>query len=229
MNRIYDSLRQCALFRDIPDERLKKDIMPYGKLQDYPKNKYLITYQQRIETFAVVVSGRIQTQHIFTDGTYSILDVMEKSETVGADLLWTSSRVSPYYAVAAVQSQVLLFPVSMITERGKISEDCRQLIMGKLLLLISQENMRKQYRLAILSQKGLRERVMTYLTMQSVKRNSPTFEIPFSREELASYLCVNRTALSHELSRMRKEGLIDFRMKEFTLLKHADAEIEPIE
>ena len=40
-----------------------------------------------------------------------------------------------------------------------------------------------------------------------------------SREQLAQYLCVNRSALSNELSKMKREGLIDFHKDQFTLLK----------
>ena len=74
------------------------------------------------------------------------------------------------------------------------------------------------FRVPILSQRGLRDRVLVYLTMQAERRGTMTFRIPFSREELAAFLCVNRSALSHELSRMEAEGLIRFRKNEFTLL-----------
>ena len=89
--------------------------------------------------------------------------------------------------------------------------------MHRLLNLVSQENMKKEHRLAILYQKGLRDRIMEYLTMQAEKQGSGCITIPFSREELASFLCVNRTALSHELSKMRAEGIIEFRKNRFTL------------
>lgn len=78
--------------------------------------------------------------------------------------------------------------------------------------------MKKEYRLTIMAQKGLRERILVYLTMQANKRGTNSFTIPFSREELASFLCVNRSALSHELSLMQQEGLIRFHKNEFTLL-----------
>lgn len=85
-------------------------------------------------------------------------------------------------------------------------------------MLISDENMRKEYRLAILFQKGIRDRIMTFLTMQANKRHTNTFSVPFSREEMASYLCVNRTCLSHELSLLEREGIIKFHRNVFTLL-----------
>ena len=90
--------------------------------------------------------------------------------------------------------------------------------MRQALLILSHDNMKKHYQLTILSQHGLRQRILAYLSMQATRRKSSSFSIPFSREELACYLCVNRSALSHELRRMEKDGLIRFRKNRFTLL-----------
>jgi len=92
-----------------------------------------------------------------------------------------------------------------------------KMFLIRLLTLLSHESVRKEYRLAILARRGLRERVMTYLTMQAQKRGAASVTIPFSREELASFLCVNRSALSHELSCMARDGLITFHKNRFTL------------
>lgn len=112
---------------------------------------------------------------------------------------------------------MLRFPAVLLTEHNLLPERTRHQIKENLLKMISQDNMRREYRLAILSQKGLRERVMTYLSMQATKRHKNTFTVPFSRENLAAYLCVNRSALSHELSMMQKEGLISFHKNTFSI------------
>ena len=72
--------------------------------------------------------------------------------------------------------------------------------------------------MAGVSQRGLRSRILIYLTMQAERRGANSFQIPFSREEMADFLCVNRSKLSHELSLMEQEGLIRFRKNCFTLL-----------
>lgn len=223
MNEIVRQLKQCILFRDLSEEVLEQQILPYGNLQEYSKDRYILMAQERMDFFGVLLSGKVHAMHIYGDGNYCIIDVVEDAEIIGADLMWSRSRIAPYYAVAAVPSRVLQFPISMVTEPGMLPEECREQIVGKFLLLVSNENIRKYYRLAILSQKGLRERIMTYLTMQANKRQSSSFSIPFSREELASYLCVNRSALSHELSQMQQEGLIAFRKNRFTLLRQTEA------
>lgn len=212
-------LQQCMLFRDIPLQILETQILPLGKVVELQKKQHLICLWESIDFFGVVITGQLQTLQIYDDGGYSICDVLGPSEVVGADLLWTRSRMAPYYAIASQRTQVLLFPNSMLKSAGIVPEGYRQQIISKLLTLVSHDNIRKEYRLAILAQKGLRQRIMTYLTMQANKRHTPTFTIPFTREELASYLCVNRSALSHELSLMKSEGLIRFSKNQFTLCR----------
>ena len=217
MKELLEKLKACPLFRDIPEDVLKEQILPRGNLVDVPKNGTVIQYQEKVEHFSMVISGRVHTLHSFEDGTYSIFHVLHPGGVTGVDLLWTSSRVAPYFAVAAEPSRLLRFPAYLLEPRNGLEEKWRVQILERVLSLISQDNMRKEYRLSILSRKGLRERIWTYLTMQAAKRRTGTFTIPFSREELASFLCVNRSAMCHELSLMQQEGLISFRKNEFTL------------
>ena len=215
MDELLTQMKRCALFRDIPEAVLKENILPLGKVQDLPKDGMLIHEREEVDHFSLLVSGRLHTLHSFEDGTYSIFHVLRPGGVAGLDLIWTGSRVAPYFVTAAEPSQVLNLPASLL-ENG-LEPQWRYLMMENALRIISQENMRREYRLAILSRKGLRERILTYLMMQAARRRTATFSIPFSREELASYLCVNRSAMCHELSLMQQEGLIEFRKKEFTL------------
>ena len=215
MDELLTQMKRCALFRDIPEAVLEEKILPVGKVQDLPKDAMLIHDQERVENFSVLISGRLHTLHSFEDGAYSIFHVVRPGGVAGVDLLWTGSRVAPYFVTAAEPSRVLNFPASLLEDL--MEPQWRYQIMENALRIISQENMRREYRLAILSRKGLRERILTYLSMQAARRRMATFTIPFSREELASYLCVNRSAMCHELSLMQQEGLIEFQKKEFTL------------
>jgi DNA-binding MarR family transcriptional regulator len=66
--------------------------------------------------------------------------------------------------------------------------------------------------------KTIRGRVMAYLNSVSLQQRSHEFDIPFDRQQLADYLNLERTALSKELSRMRKDGILECRKNHFKLL-----------
>lgn len=67
------------------------------------------------------------------------------------------------------------------------------------------------------SSKTVRSRLLTYLSAQSRKHGNHRFQIPFDRQQMADYLNLDRSALSKELSRMKKEGILDFHKNEFVL------------
>ena len=218
MDLPISALRSCRLFQDLPEEALRRDVLPRGSLRDFERQAVLISPGDRVDWFAVVLRGKAQITQIFSDGASSLMDALGPGHTLGTDLICTRSRRSPYYALAAGDLRVLRFPAALLLEPGGLPEPERLVLWRNLLTLLSDDSLRKHYRLAILSQRGLRDRVLVYLTMQAERRGTDRFRIPFSREELAAFLCVNRSALSHELSRMEAEGLIRFRKNEFTLL-----------
>lgn len=218
MDELLRVLKRSILFSDLSEEAIKNEILPLGKLREVPKGHYLIRFQERYEYFNIIIRGKINIQHIYGNGNYAIIDVLEEAELCGADLICTNSCISPYFAVAMQPTQVLTFPAWMVLQPGSMNEDVRLSVLNNMLIFIADENMRKEYRLAILFQKGLRDRIMTFLTMQANKKHADTFSVPFTRDEMASYLCVNRTCLSHELSLMAQEGIIKFHRNTFTLL-----------
>ena len=65
--------------------------------------------------------------------------------------------------------------------------------------------------------KSIRERLLSYFSEQAIENRSPRFSIPFSRQQLADYLGVDRSALSNELSKMQRDGLITYRKNDFLL------------
>ena len=62
-----------------------------------------------------------------------------------------------------------------------------------------------------------RAKLLSYFSAESQRRDSYEFDIPFSRQQLADYLGVERSGLSMELGKMRDEGLLDFHKSHFVL------------
>lgn len=217
MEHLLEALQGTELFSDIPEEILTNYVLPHRQVQDYPKGLFPISPQQRVSRFGIVLSGKIHLMHIFMEGGYSLMSDLNPGEILGADLIFTRTQLSPYHAMAAADTRVVYFPALLVTQPGMLPETWRTELLQRLTTWISTMNMKKEYRLAILSQNGLRERITTYLTMQAARRQKTAFTISYSREELAAFLCVNRSALSHELSRMQSEGLITFRKNYFRL------------
>ena len=218
MDQLVSQLRQARLLRSLSHSALENCLIPSGTLRTYPKDACIIAPQEPVDRISILLSGRVHLQHLFADGRYSLSDVLTPGWALGLDLVCTRTRLAPYHAVAADATTVFSFPASVILRSGILPEAERLSVLDQLLEILSHQNMRKEYRLAILSQNSLRSRILIYLSMQADRQNSATITTPFSREELAAFLCVNRSALSHELSKLQQEGVITFRKSTFTLL-----------
>lgn len=218
MNHLMPVLQECKLFRNLPEEVIQQLILPRGTLRQFKKQAVIIKVQDYVDQFCVIIEGRIQISQLFADGVTSLMNILYPPKLLGADLICTESRRAPYYAAAVSEVLAFFLPAELILVPGLLPEINRLEVCRQLLTYISNENIRKHYRLAILSQRSLRNRILTYLTMQAARLGTNSFQIPFSREEMADFLCVNRSKLSHELSLMEQEGLIRFRKNHFTLL-----------
>lgn len=215
----------CPLFSNLPEERVRQVLLPHGTLRQCSKGEELIGSLEQVDWFGIVLEGRIQIVQIFSSGASSLMETLLPSYALGVDLVFTKNRRFPYSAVAAEPSRVMTFSSRVLTESGPLLEPERILVWQSLLTMLSQANMRKHNRLSMLCQRGLRDRILSYLTLQSIRREEGSFQISFSRKELADFLCVNRSALSHELSLMGQEGLIRFRKNRFTLLPKGEEQL----
>lgn len=217
MENISELLKQTKLFKDIPLEIIQEYIIPQGMLADYVKGSCLFAAQEIVDTIKIVISGKVNTVYYYADGGYSLASTVLPLRVLALDLIATRTRLSPYYAIAADSSVIFSFPADAVLKPGHVPENVRQIMLNQLLIMLSHFHLQKEKHLMILSRNGLRERIMIYLSLQAQQKKTLSFSIPFSREEMAAYLCVNRSALSHELSIMRKEGWIDFSKNKFTL------------
>ena len=85
--------------------------------------------------------------------------------------------------------------------------------------MTSQKNLALSRRIFHTSPKTIRGRLLSYLSAQALRENSRSFAIPFDRQQLADFLSVNRSAMSAELSKMQREGLLRAERSDFTLFQ----------
>jgi len=218
MEELIAVLKKSRLLCEMPGEIVRYNIGAQGSVREYEKGEYIFRAQEKVDVIRIIISGRVNTLHIFSDGNSSVTASMGESDELGLDLICTRTKISPYYAVAIEKTKIFTFSSDIVLKQGFLPEKERMLLQNQLLMMISHQNIQKEYRMAILSQNGLRNRIIIYLSMQANQKNTNTFTSSFSREEMASFLCVNRSALSHELSLMQQEGIIKFRKNKFTLL-----------
>jgi CRP-like cAMP-binding protein len=83
--------------------------------------------------------------------------------------------------------------------------------------MIGAKNRRLMERIEVSSQGSVREKILTYLSMEARRQGKSNFRLPLRRTEMAEYLCINRSTMSRELSALKNEDAIDFDKDYFTL------------
>ena len=114
-------------------------------------------------------------------------------------------------SVCAKEQCTVLFlsPESIIKESSTLT--------ARLLKITAIKNLRLNEKIQVITPRTIRERVMAYLSSLAKKSGSHIVTTNFDRQQLADFLCVDRSALSTELGKMHREGLIDLNGREFIL------------
>ncbi len=188
----------------------------------YPKGTVLAVTDRPVDFVGVVLSGELNTYKEDMDGRLNLIRKTLAYEIFGVDIASTPTQLSPLIIQCATDADVLTFPYSLIAFPGPVPDRFRCVLLKNILELTANQNIRQLYKIDILSRKSLRERIMLYLNLQAKRKKTNELILKFNREEFAAYLCVDRSALSRELGRMQKEGLITFDKNHFQLLSGMD-------
>ena len=71
-----------------------------------------------------------------------------------------------------------------------------------------------------------RDKLLSYLSAESIRHSSLSFDIPFDRQQLADYLCIDRAAMSTEISKLQKEGFIKTNRNHFELFACNETDLQ---
>ena len=187
-----------------------------AEIKDVSRNNMILLAGDKPQYVGVVLAGQI---HIVWDdysGNRLLMSAMAPGEIFAEALCCASVQESPVTVTAGVDSTVMLLGFSRILHTCHNSCPHHTKLIENMLRVIANSNLRLQTRMEITSLKSVRAKVMHYLEA-FVPKQGRNITIPFNREELANFLCVERSALSHELSKMKKDGIIDYKKNSFTL------------
>ena len=209
----------CKLFEGIPSERIK-DLLSCLSVREQvlKKGETLFKAGTKITDFAVIISGRLAISSYDANGHRNIVEILEPMETVAISLAVANIQTVAVSVEARLDSEVILFNAERVLNPvGRPSEEHLRLLRN-----ITKELARKTVllgrKMRIISSRTTSDRLMKYLIEESVRRGSKEFDIPFDRQALADYLCVERSALSAEIGKLVKKGLLESRKSHFKLL-----------
>ena len=211
--------RACRLLKDLDDEGFSRICECMHVRQLHLRNKQtFIVESDPCDHIGIVVIGAVRLTRLRIDGGRNVLETVPENGVFGATYVFRDVPTMGISMSAVGETTVLLFEVSRITSPCHKVCDAHIRFLRNLLTVMSQTTFALKQKLRILSQRSIRGRLMLFLNIRAKRAKSNEFDIPFDRQALADYLCVDRSALSAELSKLRAEGKVEAVKHHFRLL-----------
>lgn len=217
------------LFRGISREVFEPLLSSMSaKTEYFKKGEDIFKIGEEVSYIGVLLSGEaaaIKKSHNGADiSLYQIID----GEVFGEIYALVGTCESPIRVVATQNSAVMLFEYSSLMNLTEEYALPQLTMISNLMRLIARKNLLAERHLEAVTKRTIREKLMTFLESQSDMAESESFVIPYNREGLSDYLCVDRSALSRELCKLQEEGVLDFKKNIFTLHRSVETTLIPI-
>ncbi|MDF2654171.1 MAG: transcriptional regulator FixK [Bacillota bacterium] len=186
--------------------------------ETYLKNQIVINQGDSVSRIGILKKGTAFSTKYHLNGNGQILRVYRQGEVLSLDAVSTTLSTSPVTLISQSDSSILFLPYKRMLDLPESDRRIKDVILGNIGEILGNELIRLMYKIDVLSKRTLQEKILTYLSLIREKNCADTFEIDMNQEQLAQYLCVNRSVLSKELNLMRKNGLIQYQGKCYTVL-----------
>ena len=215
----YSFLSNTLLFRGaFPDEIKSMLSCLHAEVRSYPRGAVIHCVGDVISSLGLVLSGAVSVENNDIWGNRSILDHAGPGQVFAETYACVPGAPLMVSVVAAEPSEILFLDINHVLHVCSNTCGFHSRLIRNLLSLASEKNLNLSRRIFHTSSKSIRGRLLSYLSFHAAQRGSLEFDIPFNRQQLADYLSVDRSALSNELSKMQREGLLLVNRSHFTLL-----------
>ena len=206
------------LFENIDNNNVLELLQCIGiKTKVFKAGAYILKKSSKIDFLGVILAGKAVIQKTDSIGNTVIIDKIETNDIFGHNIVCLGINKSPVDIIAKTQCEVLFLPFEKITTPCEKLCGSHLQIIKNVMKMISKKNTILNDKIDIIGQKTIREKILAFLN--SYNNGEKIFEVPYSREGMAKFLCTDRCALSRELSKMQSEGIIKYKKNCFELLK----------
>ncbi|MCL2752759.1 MAG: Crp/Fnr family transcriptional regulator [Defluviitaleaceae bacterium] len=176
----------------------------------YKKDELIIEEGSVATEFGIVVSGQARSIKWDLSGRLIILTFIEQNSVIGVMVAAREGHISPVSVQATTDSTITLISFERLLARCKGNCAGHEQLLRNYINAVADKGLELHERINCLLKPTVRDKILTFLQRTSKEQQSSSFTIPMNRNVMAEYLNVDRAALSRELSRMKKEGLIDY-------------------
>lgn len=211
-------LKSTMVFRHMTESEIKaclKFLQTYEK--EFRKGATILCAEDKTESMGLVIRGSVTIESNDAWGNRTILSYVGSGQFFAETYALLPDKTMLVSAVANENCYILFLKIGGIGRLQRNTETWMIKFISNLLNISVHKNFMLSSRSFHIAPKTIRGRVMAYLNSLSIQQHSRELNIPFDRQQLADYLNMERTALSKELSKMKRDGLIDYYKNSFKI------------
>ena len=211
-------IRSSTLFSGISEEEVTAMLYCLNaEERSFPKEAFVLRAGDTAGSIGLVLSGSVLVIQEDIWGNRNILSKAGPGQTFAAAFACAPGSVLNVSVVAETPVTALFLDVKRILTVCPSACAHHSRIIRNLLGELAEKNLRFGEKLTHMGQRTTRSKLMSYLSAEAQRRGAVEFDIPFSRQQLADFLGVERSGLSLELGKMKQDGLLDFHKSHFVL------------
>lgn len=210
--------KELPLFQHMQEKEIHEILLTAGCfVKNFKKGNYIYQENEVIHSLGVILTGHVYMVKEDVWGEETILVRMGKGDLFGENFACSPNPASTVTFYAPQAAEVLFIPYERLLRHAGNRNVL--LFITNLISMMTYKSQNLMRKINVVSRKSLREKIQCFLSLEAEKTGTLDFTIPFSREEMAEYVCANRSALSKELKAMEKDGLIELKGRTCRILK----------
>lgn len=219
LEKYYNQIKNSPVFYGMNDEELRGLLECFNaRIRRYEKDEMIIRQGDMIANIYLILDGEVNIEKDSYWGRRIIISRLSRNDNLALSFVGSKDVESSVDAIAIKDTLVLVLSYEKCTSMCQNACTRHKVLINNLFQILSKENIELIQKIENVSQKTIRDKLLTYLSNEAQKRHSNSFDIHFNRQDLADYLNVDRSAMSFELSKLQKEGLIEYNKNHFELL-----------
>lgn len=219
MQKNSSLLQKSPLFASMSAEQIASVLHCVGaSVRTFGPGAYILRAGTETRVMGLLLTGAALAVQEDLWGERNIMGKISPPGTFAEPFAATPGAVLNVSIVSHTQSNVMFLDISRLLT--VCSETCPQhaLLIRNLVSVLARKNLQLNEKITHMSKRRTREKLLSYLSSQALREGSVEFDIPFDRQQLADFLCIERSAMSAELSKLQKEGLIETDRSHFRLI-----------
>ena len=218
MKNKMEILKRTPLFKGMSEEEISTVLDCLGsKESTYEKNNFIFSLEATNPTVGIILSGTVVVIKEDFWGNRSMLTKLGAGDIFGEAFTCAKTEKLPVGVLASEKCEVLFIDYRKIINAPEIRYSFQNKLIQNMLVILAGKNVMLTQKIEHLMKRSTREKILSYLSAQALETGSHVFDISLSRQEMADYLAVDRSALSNELSKLQQEGFLTFRRNHFEL------------